>query len=557
MIPGVYMKLYENIDKKLELLRNSPSHKEYIDSMKEYFEGNKDIKIHSIDYSTFKIFFESGSRAEYDNYYWPKRKRLACAAMLYLLFKEEKYLDEVCDMVWLICGEVQWALPAHLAGKKAENYRNEIDLMAAETGAQLAEIHYLLKDALPDNVKRLIIKEVSDRIFSGFETRAFGWETTKNNWAAVCSCGVGLSYMFLAPERFAMVKERLLSAMEYFLESYGDDGCCQEGVGYWNYGFGSYIYFSATLYDFSDGEIDIRHSEKIDKIATYIQNVMLRKGIPVSFSDAYRQLVFKNVDIISYIYSNYKDFSVPDYEIGDFSDSETRFFRLLREFLWWNPEIENKKSKLKMGWNYLPDAQWYINRKEKFSFAAKAGHNAEPHNHNDVGSFIFATDKGQILADIGSMEYTRDTFGEKRYTFLNNSSLGHNVPIIGETTQLPGKQFCGAVMSANENEFSLELQKAYGIENKMSRKFEIFDSGIKMTDTFGNITEPITERFITFIEPEIKDGKIHIADGVMEFCGEAKITSQTLINHYMAPETVYIIEIPLQDNKFELSVKVV
>lgn len=552
------MRIYENITEKLEILKCNPYHKEYIESMKRYFEEQRKIEIKEIDYDTFKIFFESGSRAEYDSYFWPKRDRLACAAMLYLLYKEEKYLDEVCNMIWLICGEIQWSLPAHLKGVNAKDYRTQIDLMAAETGASVAEVYYLLKDVLPQPVKELVEKEIDDRIFEAFENRTFGWETTRNNWAAVCSMGVGLSYILMAPERFSRVKSRILSAIDYFLESYGDDGCCQEGVGYWNYGFGRFLYLADALYDFSKGEIDLLHSEKVDKIARYIPNAMLRENIPVSFSDAYRELSLGNIsELLSYVYTNYENFQVPQFDVIDFADSSTWFFTLIRRFLWWNKDIENKKCQPEIGWNFMPDAQWYINRKEKFSFAAKGGHNAEPHNHNDVGSFIFATDNGQILADIGAMEYTRDTFSEKRYTFLNNSSLGHNLPVIGDETQLAGREYCGKVLCAEENKFSLELQRAYGIENIVERKFEILETGIKLTDTFEGIDSPITERLITFIEPEVKDGKIHIADGVLEFCGEAKITSQTLINRYMLPETVYIIEIPLQNNKFKLSVKVV
>ena len=37
----------------------------------------------------------------------------------------------------------------------------------------------------------------------------------------------------------------------------------------------------------------------------------------------------------------------------------------------------------------LPDAQWSICRsRHGAGMAAKGGHNGEPHNHNDVGSFF-------------------------------------------------------------------------------------------------------------------------------------------------------------------------
>ena len=78
------------------------------------------------------------------------------------------------------------------------------------------------------------------------------------------------------------------------------------------------------------------------------------------------------------------------------------------------------------------------------TFAAKCGHNGEEHNHNDIGSFILADDSGQLLVDLGCMEYTKENFGtQTRYTLLQNSSLGHSVPIIGGHPQKEGKEFFG------------------------------------------------------------------------------------------------------------------
>ena len=54
------------------------------------------------------------------------------------------------------------------------------------------------------------------------------------------------------------------------------------------------------------------------------------------------------------------------------------------EFLWFN---ENYKSdSVSIENSYFPNSQWYISRKQKFSFIAKGGHNDEAHNHNDIGS---------------------------------------------------------------------------------------------------------------------------------------------------------------------------
>ena len=108
---------------------------------------------------------------------------------------------------------------------------------------------------------------------------------------------------------------------------------------------------------------------------------------------------------------------------------------------------------------------------DKYAFAIKGGHNKEEHNHNDIGSFIFADDSGQILADLGCMEYTKANFDPKtRYTLLQNSSLGHSVPIIDGKGQSEGSEFFGTVIKKDEEGFVVELKDAYDVEIENSRE---------------------------------------------------------------------------------------
>ena len=64
---------------------------------------------------------------------------------------------------------------------------------------------------------------------------------------------------------------------------------------------------------------------------------------------------------------------------------------------------------------YAPDAQWFIKRTPFYGFAVKGGCNNEHHNHNDVGSFIFAKKaltkaiaffKRRLLLSISNMSST-------------------------------------------------------------------------------------------------------------------------------------------------------
>lgn len=69
--------------------------------------------------------------------------------------------------------------------------------------------------------------------------------------------------------------------------------------------------------------------------------------------------------------------------------------------------------------------------------AAKGGHNAESHNHNDCGSVVVHYRGESLLTDLGAPTYDRDFFGDARYEYLCARSLGHSVPYVNGHEQAP------------------------------------------------------------------------------------------------------------------------
>ena len=94
---------------------------------------------------------------------------------------------------------------------------------------------------------------------------------------------------------------------------------------------------------------------------------------------------------------------------------------------------------------WLPDLQYMTARDAEGTadglfVAAKGGHNAESHNHNDVGQFIVFTDGRPVLIDAGVETYRRQTFSPRRYEIWTMQSAYHNLPSINGLTQAPGPQ---------------------------------------------------------------------------------------------------------------------
>ena len=97
--------------------------------------------------------------------------------------------------------------------------------------------------------------------------------------------------------------------------------------------------------------------------------------------------------------------------------------------------------------------------------AAKAGHNDESHNHNDVGSFIVAHNGRPLLIDPGAGVYTRQTFGPDRYQIWTMQSSWHNTPAPAGHPQEAGREHratdVSASLSAAAAELTLDLAAAY------------------------------------------------------------------------------------------------
>jgi len=122
---------------------------------------------------------------------------------------------------------------------------------------------------------------------------------------------------------------------------------------------------------------------------------------------------------------------------------------------------------------YFQDAQVLITRSGgasndvPFGAAVKGGHNAEHHNHNDVGSYAVVLDGVEMLGDPGGEVYTRRTFSRERYVSPMLNSYGHPVPVVAGQRQTTGRQSAARVLDAAftdaQDRLELDLAAAYRV----------------------------------------------------------------------------------------------
>ena len=479
----------------------------------------------ALPYHEYKVYSITGERNSYQRPYYRRRVQLGVSAILSLIYPEEsKYLDYLMDKIFEVCNEYSWCIPAHQPDYTTVEKRGHIDLFAAETGHTLSQIYHLLGQRLEPLIRDRIRTEIDRRIIASMRSDTYAWEIkSTNNWSAVCMGSVISTVILMRPELFDEFMPRAKATFDRYLSGFGDDGYCLEGVHYWHYGFGFFMAGAEIIRIFTEGKIDYFKLPKVKKIATFIQKMYLSGMASVSFADSGRELAY-HIGICHMLHTKYPD-AVKVYSpaMSYIDDGCGRFtWRLtaaswLDEELYFNPTGKEDKCEY-----YGESAGWLVKRTESFGFAAKAGNNGEHHNHNDVGSFIFARDERQIFCDIGSAVYSKQYFNSAtRYDFIQCSSLGHSVPYLGDgIAQRYGSQYRAKDVRYTEGRFSFDMADAYGDERLRSlvREFKVSDGGVTVTDSF-DIAEGVslTERFALLREPRISGLDVLVEGVTLEY----------------------------------------
>ncbi|MED4959508.1 hypothetical protein P9747_32785, partial [Paenibacillus macerans] len=177
-------------------VRESGEYREEVREIRAEAERLRHEQNPELTYSLFAVFAQRGTRLEYERVYFERRRRLNTFALLALLDPHDQVAEhELLDMIWSVCGEYTWCLPAHLG---EVGHERAIDLFAAETGFTLGEIALLLQGRLPRLLQTRIEAEVNRRLFEPFlRSGPYEWETARHNWAAVCAGSVGAAALLL------------------------------------------------------------------------------------------------------------------------------------------------------------------------------------------------------------------------------------------------------------------------------------------------------------------------------------------------------------------------
>lgn len=495
-------------------------------------------------------FSRTGNRTRCQRVLSNRHGRVTTLVLAECLEDKGRFLPAIEKTILEVCGEKTWVLPAH--DRSLRNFRgevNEIDLTVAGFSWELATAAWWLGDRLSQPVRRRMMEELERRTLRPFEAAIrtgeprLWWLTGTNNWNAVCLAGVtGTALATIDdPERRAFFVGAAEKSIQYFLKGFTPDGYCSEGIGYWNYGFGHFIVLSETLLQATDGQLDWFQWPQIEPISSFALRMEILPGIYPSFADcSYGSQPSERW--LAYLSRRYgwglREIEQRGLALGSGPSSSLVATGLL-DF----PNTVTHRPAARDGHqqrsvrDWFSDAQVLICRparsgQDALAVAIKGGHNAEHHNHNDVGTFVVALGEHCPLIDPGSEVYTARTFSSRRYESDLLNSFGHPVPRVAGQLQRPGRQAAARVVEQSfaddQDVLVLDLAKAYSVDilQQLERRF-VYDrrqSGRLIVEDRVEFSEPADfgTALISFDKPR------SVGNGVWRFGSSASAVNVTI-----------------------------
>jgi len=493
----------------------SESGKEYLD--KAFSELAKEPEVPITD-SIYRVANEQGNRGIYKPRYYRTMERLENYILAECIENEGRFLTQINVYLSAIIDMKSWLHPNHDDSENSvlEGRIMAIDLGARKFGTDLALAEVLLGDKLPDDMRKEISDQLQRRIIDCYlnscngEATILHWFRSSSNWNSVCTSGS----MFVTIAASKDEDERLaavgcaLNSMQRYLSGFGEDGYCSEGTGYWNYGFGHYLYLAQILYDYTEGKInlfDFDNPEKIKNVGNFPERYQIQNGTCAPFSDG-RSRVSNNAGFASVMSALHLGARKPSWagrpsRAGRPSNiiSDEAAYQLIA---WEHTEafvpdtIVDVKTQDLPHYTYFDEFGMVISRGKQevpFSIAIKAGHNSENHNHMDVGTYTIVLNRDFVTGDIGAPSYRAGAFDDDNPA---RSSWGHPVPRINNILQSKGRKFSGKITATEFTEAHdkvvMDIKAAYEIPSltKLIRTMENDKSGlgtISIKDEFSSV----------------------------------------------------------------------
>ena len=470
--------------------------------------------------SVFRQYRREGLREPYQQLHARRLGRTTAAAYALWLEHPAAELDYVQDLLWAWCEATTWLIPAH------EAHVSGLELGSTRVGRVLAELAYLLRTRLEAEVYDRLVAEIDRRMLDAAcdWRRPKGWATVRMNWNHVCNANLIQVALYRIDDPFTLAHfiHPLIQHMDYALDGFARDGGCLEGPGYWGYGFGHHVQAAIAVHQRTAGRVDLMADERIAAICRYPLAVHFQGQHRVTVADASDGYVDADVAAaINHLHPLRALYALT--RPRDDSRLDVTEWRTLGLY-----DGEPVPRELTPQDWHLPDtglARVLAAKDPAAQLAITAGHNGVPHNHNDVGSFIYYRHGRAVLVDPGAPRYTAKTFGPNRYELVHCRTLGHSLPVIDGYEQAQGAEHAGELhvdvgAADGAKRIVAEIAQAYALPalRSLTRMLTLAPDGtLEIVDAFELDEAPgsLDEGFVTFDEAAVRDdGRSVLLGGV-------------------------------------------
>ena len=484
--------------------------------------------------SHFMEFKRSGNRVCMEDVHFERRAALTALAMGELKENKGRFLSQIVDGLFSICEESYWGLSAHWykeVGNIPTPYAPYIDLFAAETAEHLAMACYLLRTPLLDfcpEILERVDRELEIRIKAPYlahkDFHWMGYEIKPANWNPWILSNI-LTVLLLSEKdkkRLELALLKTFCEIQHYYDAIPSDGGCDEGVHYWDRAGGALFEFVYQLKLASGGALDMFGDEKLRNMGLYMKNAHIYGAHFITFADSSRT---KKTHLIPLIYGYGKETDaliLKKLAKAVFFDSDTKEFEpgvnIRRNILFHDLYTDmlsgaDADGFIKEKLSVMNELQVATLSEGEWILAAKGGHNAESHNHNDVGSFCLYRNGEAVLCDVGTGVYSRKNFSPQRYEIPWVRSLTHNLPLVNGFEEKNGAEYAADLFEAEEGKVKISFAGAYPEDaaiNSLIRTCALTSSGLSYTDEykFYGKENKVTEALVTTLSPRIVGDRV-------------------------------------------------
>ena len=494
-------------------------------------------------------FTQKGDRTAWEHAYFARRRTLCALVMAEAVTGAGTYLPAIADAAWAICEESAWQLPAHNSYIRdtpqlplPDVTRPIVDLFAAETGALIATVYGLLGAALDGYAPGFSARlkgEVERRVLAPYRTTHFWWmgsgEEPMCNWTPWCTQNVLLAAAQCAPaETLPVYVKQAAYSIDCFLKDYGEDGCCSEGAQYYRHAALTMFNALDLLCRIAPGVFDDVWAEpKIRNMAEYIVNMHIAGPYYLNFADCsplagargVREFLFgqrvASAPLMTLAARDWADaLQQPDPDrLHHPDDSEgINLYYHIQTALAEQKVLAFAQSAAPA----LPRDVWYPSvgilacRRGAYALGAKAGNNADSHNHNDVGSVTLYKNGAPLLIDVGVETYSKKTFSPQRYEIWTMQSSWHNLPEFepesAQYQQQPGLEFAARDVAVSDalDAITMDIAPAYGAVPGLGfyrRRVQLNENGLTLQDE-TDFSRTVALTLMSVEKPAVEGGTV-------------------------------------------------